>query len=126
MKVAERTDVSTRRPQRVRRGHRPGVVWPLLVLLGVLSMGGFIGGVSFVSDPTGADLGSEAVLAAEDAGGRLLPAWAVPARRVWDRIPGAHGGIGLALVSWTGSPPGRHDRATTGRGSERSGRALRS
>jgi hypothetical protein len=59
MKVAERTDASTKRPQRVRRGHRPGVVWPLLVLLGVLSIGRFIGGVSFVTDPTGAVLGAK-------------------------------------------------------------------
>lgn len=59
MKVAERADVSTRRSQRVRRGHRPGAVWLLLVLLGVLSIGGFIGGVSFVTDPTGADLGAK-------------------------------------------------------------------
>jgi hypothetical protein len=59
MKVAERTGVSTKRPQRVRRGHRPGVLWPLLVLLGVLSIGGFIGGVSFVTDSTGAGLGAE-------------------------------------------------------------------
>jgi hypothetical protein len=35
------------------------VVWLLLVLLGVLSIGVFIGGVSFVTDPTGAELGAK-------------------------------------------------------------------
>lgn len=38
---------------------RPWLLWPLLGLLGLLSLGGFIGGLSFVRDRTGADLGAK-------------------------------------------------------------------
>ena len=37
---------------------RPWQVWPLLGLLGFLSLGGFIGGLSFVLDSSGAGLGA--------------------------------------------------------------------
>ena len=37
---------------------RPHLLWPLLGMLGVLSLGGFIGGLSFVRDRTGAELGA--------------------------------------------------------------------
>lgn len=37
----------------------PRLLWPLLGLLGVLSSGGFIGGLSFARDRTGAKPGSE-------------------------------------------------------------------
>ena len=45
-------------------------------------------------------------MAAEDTGGRLLPAGAVPAGRVRDRIPSAYGGIGLR---WSPGPFRRLD-----------------
>jgi hypothetical protein len=38
---------------------RPLVLWPLVILMGVLSLGGFVGGISFLADPTGAGLGAE-------------------------------------------------------------------
>jgi hypothetical protein len=41
------------------RARRPGALWPLLVLMGLLSIGGFVGGISFVFDRTGADLGAK-------------------------------------------------------------------
>ena len=36
---------------------RPLALWPLLALMGFLAIGGFVGGISFVVDPTGAGLG---------------------------------------------------------------------
>ena len=38
---------------------RPGALWALVPLLGILSAGGFDGGLSFVTDPTGASLGAK-------------------------------------------------------------------
>ena len=38
---------------------RPWQLWPLLGLLGFLSLGGFIGGLSFVRDASGAGLGAK-------------------------------------------------------------------
>jgi hypothetical protein len=38
--------------------HRPLVLWPLVGLMLFLSIGGFIGGISFVTDPTGAGIGA--------------------------------------------------------------------
>jgi hypothetical protein len=34
-------------------------LWPLLVITGLLSLGGFVGGLSFVGDPSGASLGAK-------------------------------------------------------------------
>src|ERR1044072_1687509 len=50
----------TRTPsaERPAPGHRPGVFWPLLAMMGILSFGGFIGGISFVAEPTGEGLGA--------------------------------------------------------------------
>jgi hypothetical protein len=45
--------------ERIREAGRPRLLWPLLGLLGLLSCGGFIGGLSFVLDRTGADLGAK-------------------------------------------------------------------
>jgi hypothetical protein len=39
-------------------GPRPWQIWPLIGLLGFLSLGGFIGGLSFVLDSGGAGLGA--------------------------------------------------------------------
>ena len=38
------------------RPHRPAALWPLIGLLGLLSVSGFYGGLSFVTDTTGAGL----------------------------------------------------------------------
>jgi hypothetical protein len=59
MRLEERTDVKSvpgeEAPHRPRR--RPIVLWPLLTVMGFLSIGGFVGGVSFVVDRSGAGLG---------------------------------------------------------------------
>ena len=44
--------------ERIPSSTRPRPLWPLLGLLGVLSLGGFIGGLSFVRDRTRAELGA--------------------------------------------------------------------
>lgn len=44
--------------ERIPESRRPRLLWPLIGLLGMLSLGGFIGGLSFVRDRTGADLGA--------------------------------------------------------------------
>jgi hypothetical protein len=44
--------------ERMRASKRPRLLWPLLGLLALLSGGGFMGGLSFVRDRTGADLGA--------------------------------------------------------------------
>ena len=59
MKVATRTDHPTVVEERALARHRPAALWPLLVLMGILSLGGFVGGVSFIADPTGAGLGAK-------------------------------------------------------------------
>lgn len=43
----------------MRASSRPLLLWPLFGLLGLLSLGGFVGGLSFVRDRTGADLGAK-------------------------------------------------------------------
>lgn len=45
--------------ERTRAFIRPRLLWPLLGLLVLLSLGGFIGGLSFVRDQSGADLGAK-------------------------------------------------------------------
>src|ERR1043165_2254352 len=57
MQVAQRTHRASRREQPAP-GHRPPMRWPLLVMMGSLSIGGFIGGISFVAEPTGEGLGA--------------------------------------------------------------------
>jgi len=57
MQVAQRPDRTSRREQPAPR-HRPPMLWPLLVMMGILSIGGFIGGISFVAEPTGEGLGA--------------------------------------------------------------------
>jgi len=49
------------RPERTPevRAHRPRALWALVLLLGVLVIGGFDGGFSFVMDPTGTSLGAK-------------------------------------------------------------------
>jgi hypothetical protein len=44
---------------RTRSGRRPGAVWVLVVLLGLLVVSGFVGGLSFIRDATGASLGAK-------------------------------------------------------------------
>jgi hypothetical protein len=41
------------------RTRRPATVWLEVALLAILSIGGFVGGVAFVTDPTGASLGAQ-------------------------------------------------------------------
>jgi magnesium-transporting ATPase (P-type) len=38
---------------------RPLALWPLLILMGLLSLGGFVGGVAFLMDRSGAELGAK-------------------------------------------------------------------
>jgi len=38
---------------------RPRALWALVPLVGILSAGGFYGGIAFVTDPTGASLGAK-------------------------------------------------------------------
>jgi hypothetical protein len=65
MKAQERNHVWTPprpralRPERLRRERRPAALWPLLVAIGFLSIGGFVGGISFLVDRTGAELGAK-------------------------------------------------------------------
>ena len=59
MDAATRTDHPSVAGQRAPAERRPAALWPLLVLMGVLSLGGFVGGVSFMTDPTGARLGAK-------------------------------------------------------------------
>ena len=40
------------------RERRPIALWPLVATMGSLCVGGFVGGIAFVSDPTGASLGA--------------------------------------------------------------------
>ena len=47
----------TAEPTSVER--RPRALWALIPLVGILSLGGFDGGLSFVTDPTGASLGAK-------------------------------------------------------------------
>ena len=60
MRVKERTDatgIDGKRALRPRR--RPIALWPLLGVMGFLSIGAVVGGVSFVVDRTGAGLGAK-------------------------------------------------------------------
>jgi len=41
------------------RTRRPATVWLEVALLAFLAIGGFVGGVAFVTDPTGASLGAQ-------------------------------------------------------------------
>jgi hypothetical protein len=117
--------VGIRTPPRPRR---PAAIWPLLVLMGLLSLGGFVGGISFVLDRTGADLGAKLswldrtpvhdfllpglfLLGVYGIGSLVLMiglAWRFspgPLRRVDQRL-GHHwswvgtGGVGAILVLW--------------------------
>ncbi len=45
--------------QEEQHAHRPGVLWVQLASLGILALGGLMGGVSFIADPTGASLGAK-------------------------------------------------------------------
>jgi len=60
MKVAQRSDqriITQDEPRRAER--RPAAVWPLLVIMAILALGGAVGGVSFIVDPTGAGLDAQ-------------------------------------------------------------------
>jgi hypothetical protein len=59
MHVATRTDHRTVAEERAPAEHRPGALWPLLAFMGLLSLGGFVGGASFIADPTGAGVGAK-------------------------------------------------------------------
>ena len=60
MKVATYAARSPRAGEWMRGSSpRPWQLWPLLGLLGLLSVGGFIGGLSFVGDASGAGLGAK-------------------------------------------------------------------
>ena len=59
VKVATYPASAPRPGERVRSSSpRPWQLWPLLGLLGLLSLGGFIGGLSFVRDASGGGLGA--------------------------------------------------------------------
>jgi hypothetical protein len=58
MKVDTHLLIAPHANERIPSSRRPRLLWPLLGLLGVLSLGGFIGGLSFVRDRTGAELGA--------------------------------------------------------------------
>ena len=59
MRVKERPDAMGIDGERaLRRKRRPIALWPLLAVMGFLSIGAFVGGVSFVVDRTGAGLGA--------------------------------------------------------------------
>jgi hypothetical protein len=59
VQVRERaTRAGTAEPPAIR-SRRPTQRWAVAALLAVLSLGGFVGGVSFVRDPSGAGLGAE-------------------------------------------------------------------
>ena len=59
MKVATYAAHAPQAGERMRGSSpRPRQLWPLLGLLGFLSLGGFIGGLSFVLDSSGAGLGA--------------------------------------------------------------------
>jgi hypothetical protein len=48
-----------------RRIRRPAAIWLVVALLAFLAIGGFIGGVAFVTDPTGASIGAQLTWLAE-------------------------------------------------------------
>jgi hypothetical protein len=75
MKVGERTGrPKLDRSQPLRPARRPAALWPLLVAMGFLSIGGFVGGVSFIVDRTGASLGARlSFLDRTPVGDFLLP-----------------------------------------------------
>ena len=57
-KLEERTDAGRAgREPAVRPRRRLIALWPLLAVMGFLSIGGFVGGLSFISDRSGAGLG---------------------------------------------------------------------
>jgi len=58
MKVDTHLLIAPHANERIPSSRRPRLLWPLLGLLGMLSLGGFIGGLSFVRDRTGAELGA--------------------------------------------------------------------
>jgi hypothetical protein len=57
MQVAQRTQRTSGR-EKPAPEDRPHALWPLLAMMGILSIGGFIGGISFVADPTGDGIGA--------------------------------------------------------------------
>jgi hypothetical protein len=60
MKVEQGNEVlATEHPRPPRFYRRPAASWPLLGVMAFLSIGGFVGGVSFVVDRTGAGLGAK-------------------------------------------------------------------
>ena len=59
MKIETYRPTAAPTKERTRASRRPGLLWPLLGLLALLSWGGFLGGLSFVRDRTGADLGAK-------------------------------------------------------------------
>jgi hypothetical protein len=59
MKIETYRPIAPPARERTRASRRPGLLWPLLGLLALLSVGGFVGGLSFVRDRTGEDLGAE-------------------------------------------------------------------
>jgi hypothetical protein len=58
MRVTQGARPRIRSDERLVRQKRPAALWALLAIMAFLSIGGFIGGMSFVSDPTGAGLGA--------------------------------------------------------------------
>ncbi len=56
LELKDATRVETERPKDI---HRPRALWLLVALLGLLVVTGFDGGLSFVTDPTGASLGAK-------------------------------------------------------------------
>jgi hypothetical protein len=100
------------------RTRRPATVWLEVALLAILSIGGFVGGVAFVTDPTGASLGAQlAWLEKTPVSDFLLPGlflllvYAIGSviligGLVWRRAPGVLGRVDATLHhhwAWVGT-----------------------
>ena len=100
------------------RTRRPATVWLEVTLLAFLALGGFVGGVAFVTDPTGASIGAKlAWLEKTPVSDFLLPglfllvvyaigSLVLIAGLVWRPAPGVLGRIDAALHqhwAWPGT-----------------------
>jgi hypothetical protein len=75
MKVETYRPTAPPAKERTRASRRPGLLWPLLGLLVLLSGAGFMGGLSFDPDRTGVDLGAKLVVKAVKAPGGDFRDW---------------------------------------------------
>ena len=119
MRLHERPDVRRVDGERgLRRERRPIPLWPLLGVMGFLSIGGVVGGVSFVVDRSGAGLGAKlSWLEQTPVSDFLLPGLfllvvygigsaILMAGLTW-RFPPACSAVSIACSGFTGHGPGR-------------------